>query len=926
MEKQPSRKALMEKIDALEAKLRKAQQDLQRELARQSTSLADATMASKASDARYRALFERAGDALFIENDRDEIIDVNDKACTLLGYAREELLAMTVADIQAPECRGEVGTVLCRELRDYQGKPFEAVDLHKNGTRIPVEVTNTRLDDKGLVLSIVRDIRERKDAERAHREAYAIIEKSPVVAFLWRNDTDWPVEYVTPNIARVFGYSAEDFLAGRVAYSNVVHAEDLERVQHEVEIYSQDSERTEFTHDPYRIVAQDGAIRWVNDHTVIRRDHTGVITHYQGIVEDITTRLAAEQAVRESENKFSRIFQLSADPVMITRLKDGKILDVNQSFIEASGFSREEVIGRYSIENINLWANPDERQTYAEALMRDGAVRHMELQFRIKNGDIRLGSICGELIEIGGERCIFGTMRDITDERRAANQLAAEKERLSVTLRSIGDAVITTDREGRIVLMNPIAEDLTGWPEAEAADHPLLDVFRIVNERTREPCVDPVEKVLATGQIVGLANHTMLIARDGREFIIADSGAPILDLEGAIIGVVLVFRDITGQERIEKELLKMEKMQSLGVLAGGIAHDFNNFLTGIIGNLSLAKLDIQPGHPVLRPLDEMEKAALRAKALTQQLLTFSKGGEPVRRTAIVTDLVREAAQFALRGSNVRCDLKIDADLRPVDIDEGQIAQVVQNLILNADQAMPDGGIVTIAGTNVSLPSDNPFALAPGDYVQLSIQDQGMGIKPAHVKKVFDPYFTTKQKGSGLGLAVAYSIISKHDGQLTVASTLGEGSRFTVLLPASASEVAAAKKAHDGLIAGSGRILVMDDEDFIRDLALAMLKKMGYDVALARDGQTAVTMYREAFKTENAFDAVILDLTVPGGLGGQEALHQLQALDPDVRAIVSSGYSNDPVMANHAHYGFSGAVKKPYLIQEMSRVLNEVIKG
>jgi CheY-like chemotaxis protein len=192
--------------------------------------------------------------------------------------------------------------------------------------------------------------------------------------------------------------------------------------------------------------------------------------------------------------------------------------------------------------------------------------------------------------------------------------------------------------------------------------------------------------------------------------------------------------------------------------------------------------------------------------------------------------------------------------------------------------------------------------------------------------VFDPYFTTKQKGSGLGLAVAYSIISKHDGQLTVVSTLGEGTRFTVLLPASASEVAAAKKAHDGLIAGSGRILVMDDEDFIRDLALAMLKKMGYDVGLARDGQTAVAMYREAFKTENAFDAVILDLTVPGGLGGQEALHQLKALDPDVRAIVSSGYSNDPVMANHAHYGFRGAVKKPYLIQEMSRVLNEVIKG
>ena len=238
------------------------------------------------------------------------------------------------------------------------------------------------------------------------------------------------MEYVTTNIARIFGHSTEDFLTGRVAYRNVVHAEDIKRVNHEVETYSQEPERTEFTHNPYRIVAKNGTIRWVNDHTVIRRDHTGNITHYQGIVEDITNRLAAEKAVRESEEKFSRIFQLTPDPVMITRLKDGKILDVNQSFIEASGYTREEVIGRKSIENINLWANPHERQTYAETIMRDGAVRHIELQFRIKNGEIRLGSICGELIEIGGERCIFGTMRDITDERRAANRLAAEKERL----------------------------------------------------------------------------------------------------------------------------------------------------------------------------------------------------------------------------------------------------------------------------------------------------------------------------------------------------------------------------------------------------------------------------------------------------------------------------------------------------------------
>ena len=682
----------------------------------------------------------------------------------------------------------------------------------------------------------------------------------------------------------------------------------------------------EFIHEPYRIVAKDGSIRWVNDQTFIRRNHTGVITHFQGIVEDITTRVAAEQALWESEDKFTRIFQLNPDTVIITRLKDGVILDVNDSFIKATGYSREEVIGRNSDAELHLWADPKKRRQYVGEILRKGAVHDMELRFLIKNGKLRLSSVCGAMIEISGERCIIGTIRDITEERQAANQLIAEKERLAVTLQSIGDAVITTDREGRIALMNPIAEDLTGWNEADAIGRPLMDVFRIVNERTGEPCANPVDRVLSTGQNVGLANHTMLVAKDGQKMIIADSGAPILDLQREIIGVVLVFRDITGQQRIEKELLKMEKLKSLGVLAGGIAHDFNNFLTGIIGNLSLAKLEIRPGNPVSRALGEMEKAAVRAKDLTQQLLTFSRGGEPVKHIIDIADLVRESAQFALHGSNVRCTFSLDGGLLPADVDEGQIAQVVHNLIINADQAMPNGGTVLIQGTNAALPHDNPYALEPGDHILLSIQDEGVGIQPEHLKKVFDPYFTTKQKGSGLGLAVAYSIIAKHDGQLTVDSKLGQGTTFTVLLPASKRTQRIDTKQTQGLISGQGRILVMDDEDFIRELATAMLEKMGYEVAQAPDGQAALKIYKDALEAGKPFDAVILDLTVPGRMGGKETAQQLAVLDPDVRAIVSSGYSNDPVMANHTSYGFCGAVKKPYLVQEMSRVLSGVING
>ncbi len=783
-----------------EETLRKEQQVLKHQYLKQSQSLTDAQEALKTSSARYEALFEIAGDALFIENDRDEILEVNQQACRLLGYTKEELLSMKVCDIQAPEYRGKSGSVLRTEIVDHQGKPFETMDLHKDGSYIPVEVTNNRLDEAGIYLSIVRDISERKKAEQDRRETFAIIEQSPIAAFLWRNEPNWPVEFVTRNVRRIFGYTEEDFLSGRIPYNSVIHPDDLEKVTQEVTEYSQEADRTAFTHEPYRILAKDGEVRWINDHTFIRRDNTGTISHYQGIVEDITAQKQMEAA------------------------------------------------------------------------------------------------------------------------------LSAEKNRLAVTLRSIGDAVITTDRAGQIVLMNPIAENLTGWREKDAMGRPLMEVFNIVDERTHEPCVNPVEKVIASGQTVELSNHTLLIARDSREFNIADSAAPIQSIKGDIHGVVLVFRDTTERQRLEMELLKMEKLKSLGVLAGGIAHDFNNFLTGIIGNLSLAKIDVQTGNPATRALGEMEKAAMRAKDLTQQLLTFSKGGAPVKKITSINELMRESALFALRGSNVRCEFEFEQALKPAEVDDGQIAQVIHNLVINADQAMPEGGTIVIKGSNISLAPSNQYALYPGKYIHLSISDQGSGIKKEYLKKVFDPYFSTKQKGSGLGLAVAYSIISKHDGQLTVDSTLGEGTTFTLLLPASEDPQVTDTDLQHGLVIGSGSILVMDDEDFIRDLASVMLLKIGYKVALAEDGEAAIKLYREALEAGKKYDAVILDLTIPGGMGGKETLSQLKALDPGVRAIVSSGYSNDPVMANHTQFGFCDAVKKPYLIQEMSQVLHTVINS
>jgi PAS domain S-box-containing protein len=507
--------------------------------------------------------------------------------------------------------------------------------------------------------------------------------------------------------------------------------------------------------------------------------------------------------------------------------------------------------------------------------------------------------------------------------RKAEESLAEEKERLAVTLRSIGDAVITTDIEGRISLINRVAEHLTGWRLEEALGEPLERVFNIINEHTRERCDNPVALVLETGQIIGLANNTVLISRDGTERVIEDSGAPILDQQKRTIGVVLVFRDATEKRRSQDERQKAQRLESIGILAGGIAHDFNNSLMAIIGNISLAKFYAKPGDKVFEKLEEIERAAMRTKDLTQQLLTFSKGGEPIKEIVSIAELLKEAVLFTLRGSNVRCTLDLPENLWPVSIDAGQMNQVFSNIIINAEQSMPEGGIIEVDTQNVDITSPTLVPSGPGKYVKISIRDQGIGIRRDHLTKIFDPYFTTKQKGSGIGLTVAHSIVDRHNGYITAESE-GNGSILHVYLPAVEGALSELSSRPGELVSGSGKVLLMDDEQIIRAVGSEMLQLLGYEVVCARDGAEAVDLYRQVHEQGLAFDAVILDLTIPGGMGGKEAVSKILSLDPTAAVIVSSGYSNDQVISKYRHYGFRGAVCKPYRLQELSAVLHEVL--
>ncbi len=638
---------------------------------------------------------------------------------------------------------------------------------------------------------------------------------------------------------------------------------------------------------------------------------------------------AMERKLRLSERWLSTTLKSIGDAVIATD-DQGRVKFMNGVAEDLTGWTAQEADGRDLTEVFDI-VNEDTREPTENPVaraLREGVVVGLANHTILIARDGTESPIADSAAPIRDDRAVVSgvvmVFRDITEERRAQRALAAEKEKLAVTLRSIGDGVIVTDTEGDVVSLNKVAEALTGWPEREAIGRPLRDVFRIIDERTRRPAEDPVAKVMQAGLVVGMANHTALIARDGSERSIADSGAPIRDEDSRILGVVLVFRDVTENRRMEEELQRVQKLESVGILAGGIAHDFNNILTAIVGNISYAKILLPPGDDVQERLAEAEKASWRAKDLTQQLLTFSRGGAPVTRPAALDGLVCDSIGFALRGTNVRSDLVSPDDLRTVEVDPGQMNQVFNNLVINASQSMPEGGTVAVELENVTVEEGHPSLLPEGRYVRTSVRDEGVGISNEHLLKVFDPYFTTKHKGSGLGLAVSYSIVKSHGGAITAESELGRGSTFVVYLPATDAPAHESGAATARVVTGQGKVLVMDDEGPIRRLVGGLLVQLGYEVVRAPDGAEAVQRFREAHEAGTPFDVVILDLTIPGGMGGLEALRHLRAIDPGTKAIVSSGYSNDPVIAEHERHGFRGAVIKPYNVEELSRIVRAVI--
>jgi PAS domain S-box-containing protein len=757
------------------------------------------------SEELLNTILNNVGAYIFIKDTHYRYTYVNRKVCDLFGRNAQDIVGKgddaffspaSVEEIMQSDRpvieQGETVTREETELVSSDNLPHTYWTI-----KIPLRDNNGTVS--GLC-GISTDISGLKNAEGALRESQAKLDLALRSARMgvWHLDLINNRRTFDDQTCLLLGIDPATFTGSAEEFFGAVHPDDRGSIRVAL---AQTIEQDTLYETEYRTIWPDGSVHYITARGRLVRDDKGLPVGINGIIWDITERKKSEELLRASERKFSAIFSLTPDPTAITDIGTGRIIDLNGSFEQLTGRSREELIGMTTAD-LHVWEDLSDRDRMLREIRNSGEINDMAVRLRRYDGEIRETLFSARIIELNGKRYLLGRSHDITEVKRA-------------------------------------------------------------EEEKRE---------------------------------------------------------------LERQLMQAHRIESLGGLAGGIAHDFNNLLQGIFGYISMAKMTIDQKERALSMLDQAEKALHQSVSLSTQLLTFSKGGKPVRKKLALGPVIENTVKFALSGSRADYDMNIDADLWSVEADEGQIGQVIQNLVINADQAMPVGGRIVITADNVQAPGENiPVILPQGSYVRISVQDSGIGIPAQYLERIFDPYFTTKEKGSGLGLAISYSIARNHGGTIHVSSEISKGSTFSVYLPATVEtqDVAPAPEKVRGQVK-KARILVMDDEAMVRDVAKAMITTLRHEVECAEHGEEAVMKYLQARQQGMPFDIVILDLTIRGGMGGEETIKRLLEIDPQVKAVVSSGYADDSVIADYQSYGFCATLSKPYTMKALSNTLESLL--
>jgi PAS domain S-box-containing protein len=674
------------------------------------------------------------------------------------------------------------------------------------------------------------------------------------------------------------------------------------------------------------MLAEGNRVIWVHDNCVLSQGKIDTEKICQGVLTEIPNH----QQIKDELQRWDRELQsLTGNlPDIIGRIdRKNRILYLNRWWDSSEHFPPERYVGKKLVDLGLTQKVAGIFEEKIQSVCRKGLSESMEISHPTFQGmkifDVRF---CPESTNSGQILTVLLICRDITDVRNAESAFRDSDEKFRQLAETVDSVFWIWDVDlQRMIYVSPAYERLWGGNSQTLMNNPF-NWLTVVFQEDRNKVETFFLKRL-DGKSLDIEYR--IVTHNNELRWVHNRSFPMKDSSGSIHRVIGIAQDVTERKKWEEERLKGAKLESLGLLAGGLAHDFNNLLTAILGQLSLAKYTMDSSHPLFHRISEAEQASVRAQDIARQLLTFSKGGAPIKKTVSLKQIIEENVRLVLAGSNVRPIFQISEELWPVNIDVGQICQVIHNLVINARQAMEEGGDCIIQAHNVvgdeaEISSLDPMATHSVQWVQLSIIDQGIGIFNENLEKIFDPYFTTKSTGSGLGLATSYSIIRNHGGLLTVKSELGKGSAFSLFLPAIPNIITVPESSEGHVTIGHGKILIMDDELQIRKVLGEMVETCGYSYQTAKDGEEAFELFSQAQEMEDPFSAVILDLTVPGGMGGKELISKLLAIDSQVRAIVVSGYSNDPVLANYQEYGFKGRVAKPFNLVHLSNVLNSVL--
>ncbi len=874
----------------------------------------------RASERKYSRLVQESPD-IIISFDKDgRFISCNPMAEQISGYSKEELIGKSFIQtgLLSDDLLNKASAVFDSILKGEKLDPFPLTIITRRGDRVILEA-NARLINYGvedpIVQLVLRDITERAKFEEQLRHLNESLEAAQEIARVgyWTYDFTTGRAEWSRMMFKIMGVNPADGIPPYERNKDLFHADDWKVLDQAVVDCIKGT--------PFDLVVRtimpDASVRYMRTMGFPRYDDRDEITEIYGTVQDITELKTAEKAICRSEQMYKSLYELSPNGVFLLD-HESRIIFVNRRIHEWLGYGDEDLVGKLALELPFIRAHSREimKENFKNRMKGD-LIPAYEIEVESRNGQVFVGELTATLIHSEETQCMV-VLRDVTEQHRVQEELRKSEERYRSVVDNMAVGISLVDTNMRIQAINP---QMKKWfPQIDISGKPRC-YESYLNPPGGKPCPGcPVLKTLEDGQIHEAV--TEMVVADGvtRNFRILS--APIKRPDGKVESIIEVTEDITDRLKMEKELLKSEKLESIGILAGGIAHDFNNILVAILGNISLAKLRLEPDSDIIHLLEKAENASERARDLTQQLLTFSRGGEPIKRVVNVATLLKDTVSFSLHGANVVGEYDIAADLLKAEVDVGQFSQVINNLIINAIQAMPRGGTIFVHASNIDI-CQARLRLDPGDYIKISIRDQGHGILPEYMGKIFDPFFTTKPDGNGLGLASCYSIIKKHGGHIEVDSLPGQGTTFTIFLPTTQKAEDESVSVSDKLVDGQGRILVIDDDEWVRQLAKDILGKTGYEVRAIANGEEAICIFRDACDRGEAFDAAIIDLTIPGGIGGKDIIFKLKEIDPGLKAIVSSGYSNDPVMANYEAYGFSGRIAKPYRASELSNIISRV---